>query len=108
MLASSGGRLSATLSIETAVLATSVTFIVVATPSEPSGSFSLRYVLPVCERIGQALRRKDGFHVVVLTSTVMPGSTGSAVRRALEGVTGRCAGSTSGFAITRNSSHLEA
>jgi UDPglucose 6-dehydrogenase len=92
MLASSDGRLSATLDIEAAVLATSVTFIVVATPSEPSGGFSLRYVLHACERIGQALRRKDGFHVVVLTSTVMPGSTGGAVRRALEGATGRCAG----------------
>ena len=92
MLASSDGRLSATPDIEAAVLATNVTFIVVATPSEPGGGFSLRYVLLACERIGQALRRKDAFHVVALTSTVMPGSTGGAVRRALEGATGRCAG----------------
>ncbi len=91
MLASSGGRLSATLDIEAAVLATSVTFIVVPTPTELGGGFSLRYVLLACKRIGQALRRKNEFHVVVLTSTVMPGSTGGAVLSALEDATGKCA-----------------
>src|SRR4030095_13464971 len=59
LLASVNGRLHAGHDIETAALTTDVTFIVVATPSEPGGGFSLRYVLPVCERIGQSLRRKD-------------------------------------------------
>ena len=84
--------LSATDSIEQAVLATDVTFIVVATPSEPSGGFSLTHVLPVCQAIGLALRAKEGFHLVVLTSTVMPGSTGSAVRCALERASGKRVG----------------
>ena len=83
--------------IETAALTTDVTFIVVATPSEPGGGFSLRYVLPVCERIGQSLRRKDGYHLVVLTSTVMPGSTGGAVREALEYSSGKTVGKDFGL-----------
>ena len=56
-----------------------VTFIVVSTPSEAEGGFSLRYVLPCAETIGKVLRTKRGFHLVVLTSTVMPGSTGGEV-----------------------------
>jgi UDPglucose 6-dehydrogenase len=76
--------LSATGNIEEALLASEVIFIVVATPSEPEGGFSLRYVLPVCEAIGRALSAKHDFHLVVLTSTVMPGSTGGPVRSSLE------------------------
>src|SRR5271157_1799229 len=48
-LKSRAGKLSATQDIEAAVRDTDVTFIVTATPSEPGGGFSLRYVLPACE-----------------------------------------------------------
>ncbi|MBZ5668080.1 MAG: nucleotide sugar dehydrogenase, partial [Acidobacteriia bacterium] len=93
----SKGRLSAVDSIQEAVMASDVTFIVVATPSEPGGGFSLRYALPACEAIGRALRAKQGFHLVVLTSTVMPGSTGSAVRAALEQASAKSVGSDFGL-----------
>src|SRR6516165_3804411 len=76
LLRESGGRLQATRNTEEAVCDSEATFIVVATPSEANGGFSLRYVLSTCESIGHALRKKVGFHLVVLTSTVMPGSTG--------------------------------
>jgi UDPglucose 6-dehydrogenase len=92
MMASAKGRLSATQDLEAAVLATTITFVVVATPSEADGSFSLRHVLPVCEKIGSSLRKKNGFHLVVLTSTVMPGSTGGEVRATLERSSGLHAG----------------
>lgn len=85
-------RLTATGDISEAVRATEITFVVVATPSEPNGGFSLRFVLPVCKEIGQALRGKPGFHLVVLTSTVMPGMTGGPVRAALEEASGKVAG----------------
>lgn len=84
--------LSATGDIDEAVLASEVTFVVVATPNEPEGGFSLRYVLPVCEAIGRALSTKQGFHLVVLTSTVMPGMTGGPVRSALEQASKKCVG----------------
>lgn len=85
-------RLTATGNIDEAVLASEITFIVVATPSEPNGGFSLRYVLPICEAIGRALRAKQDFHLVVLTSTVMPGSTGGPVKSALEQASGKRVG----------------
>jgi UDPglucose 6-dehydrogenase len=84
LLQEAGGRLSATVDTETAVRRSEATFIVVNTPSEPSGGFSLQYVAPALEAIGRAIRTKSGFHLVVLTSTVMPGSTDGEVRRILE------------------------
>jgi UDPglucose 6-dehydrogenase len=89
MIRASAGRLRATASIAKAVAASEITFIVVATPSEPSGDFSLRFALPVCEEIGRALATKNSYHVVVLTSTVMPGTTGGPVREALERTSGK-------------------
>jgi len=97
LLATSDGRLRAMNDIEAAVVEADVTFIVVATPSESGGGFSLQYVLPVCERIGKALRQKDNFHLVVLTSTVMPGSTAGPVRKALEMASGKLAGRNFGL-----------
>ena len=92
LLHSSSGRLTATQSIEDAVRESEVTFIVVATPSESGGGFSLKYVLPVCESIGRALRAKSEFHLVVLTSTVMPGTTATSVCAALEQSSGKQVG----------------
>lgn len=86
------GRLSATENVEAAVRDSEATFIVVSTPSEPAGGFSLRYVLPCLEAIGKTLRTKPGFHLVVLTSTVMPGSTGGEVRATLERASGKTCG----------------
>jgi len=92
LITSAAARISATQDAEAAVLATDVTFIVVATPSEPDGGFSLRYALPCCESVGRALAAKPGFHLVVLTSTVMPGTTGGPVRAALERTSGKVCG----------------
>jgi UDPglucose 6-dehydrogenase len=86
------GRLSASTDAEAAVRNSEATFVVVSTPSEPNGGFSLRYVLPCMEAIGKTLRTKSGCHLVVLTSTVMPGSTGGDVRRALERASGKTCG----------------
>jgi UDPglucose 6-dehydrogenase len=87
-----GSRLTATSDVAQAVAATDITFVVVATPSEPSGGFSLRYVLPVCQAIGGAIARKRESHLVVITSTVMPGMTGGPIREALERASGKRGG----------------
>jgi len=92
LLTKYGERITATQDTAASVTTSDVTFIIVPTPSEPEGGFSLRHVLPVCESIGLALRRKQEFHLVVLTSTVMPGSTGGAVRATLEQVSGKRCG----------------
>src|SRR5580700_8394625 len=97
MLAQSEGRLTATADIEVAVRDTQITFIVVSTPSDPSGGFSLRYVKPVCEAIGHALARKNDYHLVCLTSTVMPGTTGGPVREMLQQASGKRVGADFGL-----------
>lgn len=92
LLADAGPRLRATTSIADAVRRTDATLIIVPTPSEPDGAFSLRHVLGAIEPIGAALRAKRDYHLVTLTSTVMPGATDGAVRAALERASGRRAG----------------
>src|SRR5262245_1500711 len=82
-------RLTATSDYQTAVLGSDLTFIIVPTPSDSQGSFTNKYVIDAVTEIGKALRRKDGYHVVNITSTVMPGSTGGEIRRALEETSGR-------------------
>src|SRR5438552_17674775 len=91
------GHLSATQDTEAAVHDSEATFIVVGTPSEPDGGFSLRYVIPTCEAIGRALRNKKTYHLVVLTSTVMPGSTGGEIKSQLERVSGKRCGQDFGL-----------
>jgi UDPglucose 6-dehydrogenase len=92
MIAANRERLSATQDYNEAVHATDVTFIIVPTPSDLDGTFSMRYVLSAAERIGAALRRKNAWHLVVLSSTVMPGSTGGRLLPALEAYSGKKCG----------------
>ena len=100
MIQANRERLSATLSYEDAVLATDVTHIIVPTPSNPDGRFSMRFVLLAAEKIGAALRKKKDWHLVVLSSTVMPGSTGGELLPALEQYSGKKCGS--GFGLCYN------
>jgi UDPglucose 6-dehydrogenase len=97
LMKEAGSRLTATSNISEAVEDTEVTFIVVSTPSEASGGFSLQYVLPICEAIGRVLASKKTFHLVILTSTVMPGSTGGRVLDALERASGKRCGKDFGL-----------
>jgi UDPglucose 6-dehydrogenase len=89
MIQANRERLSATTDYEQAVLETDATFIIVPTPSNPDGRFSLRNVMLAAEKIGAALRKKQSWHLVVLSSTVMPGSTGGELLPALEAYSGK-------------------
>jgi UDPglucose 6-dehydrogenase len=84
--------LRATLDLAEAVADTDITFVIVPTPSDSSGRFSNAAVIEAMSTVGAGLRRKDGYHLVVITSTVMPGSTGGEIREALERHSGRCVG----------------
>jgi UDPglucose 6-dehydrogenase len=80
----SQGRLRATMSWEEAILNTTISFVIVPTPSGPDGLFTNKYVLDAVTRIGEVLRGANRYHVVNITSTVMPGSTAGPIRQALE------------------------
>ena len=77
-------RISVTPDCVAAVMDSEMTFVAVPTPSERDGTYSLKHVLAVCEQIGDALRQKPGFHVVVVTSTVLPQDMETSVLPALE------------------------
>ena len=85
-------RIRATLSHEDAVLNSDISFVIVPTPSDERGAFSLQYAKWAFKEIGKALGRKDGYHNVVLTSTVLPGSTRQALVPILEQESGKVAG----------------
>ncbi len=97
MMRANRKRLSATMDYDQAILASDATFIIVPTPSDPDGTFSLRYVLAAAGKIGAALRKKDGWHLVVLSSTVMPGSVEQSVLPALEVYSGKKCGEEFGL-----------
>lgn len=77
-------RISATTDISRAVLATEITLIIVPTPTGPDGRFINDFVISAVCGIGEALKRKPDYHTVVITSTVMPGSTQGPIAKALE------------------------
>ena len=89
MIARNAAHLSATTDLGEAVAKTEITFVVVPTPSGPDATFSLRYVLDAADGIGRALASKSSYHLVVISSTVMPGSTGGEILARLEQASGR-------------------
>jgi UDPglucose 6-dehydrogenase len=97
LLQEGAGNISATHDTEKAVRESDTTFVVVGTPSEKDGGFSLRYAIPSCEAIGRALKAKNSYHLVVLTSTVMPGSMGGEIKSALERASGKRCGDDFGL-----------
>src|SRR5438876_2852131 len=97
LLKQANGRLSATTDIAKAVAQTDVTFLIVPTPSESDGAFSLKYVLAAAKAVGQVLKHKTAYHLVVLTSTVMPGATGTQLLPALESASGKRCGTDFGL-----------
>ena len=86
------GRLSATTDTTFAVENSDITFILVPTPSEKHGGFSTKYAEEAAKNIARTLKHKDDFHVVVLTSTVMPGATEAVIKPILEKVSGKKCG----------------
>lgn len=78
------GKLKPTTNIEEAVLNSSISFICVGTPSKADGSIDLSQVREASEKIGLALKKKKDYHVVVVRSSVVPGTTEELVLPTLE------------------------
>ena len=99
-----GGRLRATTDTAEAVLGTDVSVVSVGTPSNANGSLNLDAVHRVSEQIGQALARKPERHLIVVRSTVMPGTVRNVVIPTLERSSGKRAGD--GFGVCFNPEFL--
>jgi len=93
------GRLRATLDAGAAVRRSDLVLVCVGTPSRPNGDIDLAYVKRVCEQIGQALREHAGAPVVVVRSTLLPGSMERVVIPALEAASGKRAGTEFGVCL---------
>lgn len=97
-------KLYATEDASEAIKHTDISLVCVGTPSQLNGNLDLRYVRRVCERIGQELKDKEAFHVVVIRSTILPGSMRETVIPTIEESSGKKAGI--GFGICNNPEFL--
>jgi GDP-mannose 6-dehydrogenase len=86
------GAITATDDVQRAIDESEISFICVGTPSHPNGSLDLSAVERVASNIGSALASKDAPHVIVVRSTMLPGSTEERVVPALERASGKRAG----------------
>jgi UDPglucose 6-dehydrogenase len=86
-----GRNLQATIDLPTAVISTDITLIAVGTPFNGS-EIDLTYVRQASHQIGLALGKKLTYHLVVVKSTVIPGTTDQVVLPLLERASAKKAG----------------
>jgi GDP-mannose 6-dehydrogenase len=70
----SAGRIKATTDNNSAVAESDISIVAVGTPNTEKGHLNLQYIFKVAENIGEALKSKDAFHVIVIRSTILPGT----------------------------------
>jgi len=84
-----GKRIRATSDYDMAVTSTDVSFICVGTPSDAMGNIDLGIVKAASASLGGALKKKKGYHVVVVKSTVVPETTEKVVLPIIEKHSGK-------------------
>ena len=93
------GRLRATTEVGDAVRHTDMALVCVGTPSQANGGIDLKYVRRVCEQIGRTLSTHHGAPVIVMRSTMLPGTMRDVVIPTLEKHSGKRAGEEFGVCI---------
>ena len=87
--------LNFTKDINHAIKNSNISFICVPTPTTPEG-IDLSYIKEAAKNIGKVLANKEGYHLVVVKSTVVSGTTEDVVIPILEKYSGKKAGSEIG------------
>lgn len=82
-------RIEATTDVGRLITESDVTFLIVPTPSKKNGLFSVDHIVSAARAIGPHLKKKKGYHVFVLVSTVLPGDSRSAIIPAFEKYSGK-------------------
>lgn len=97
------GKITATTDYRDAVRNTDISFLCVGTPSGKDGHLNLNYIVETARQIGSALKEKETFHIVVIRSTVFPG-TNERITSIIEQESGKKVGE--GFAVVSNPEFL--
>jgi UDPglucose 6-dehydrogenase len=74
------------------VLETDISMITQGTPMREDKSINLGYIESTAREIGEALKQKDSYHLVVVRSTVVPGTTRNLVGKLITEVSGKTPG----------------
>lgn len=98
------GSLRATMEPCQAVWDTDMSIVCVGTPSLSNGNLDLRYIRRICEQIGEALKHKRTWHLVVIRSTILPGTMQGTVIPILEAFSEKTAGAD--FGVCHNPEFL--
>ena len=96
------GRRSGTLEIQSVfsgVCASDIIFLTVGTPSRQDGSIDTTYVEDAARRVGEELRLAEGFRIIVVKSTVVPGTTRGKIKPILESASRRKVGDALGLGV---------
>ena len=83
------GLISATADAGYAIENTEISLICVGTPSRPNGSLNTKYLERICKQIGECLKNKQGSHVLVFRSTMLPGTNKETLIPLLEKTSGK-------------------
>lgn len=88
----SDGKVQVTDSVRHAILSTDVSFVCVGTPASSNGNQDLSAIKRIAEEIGAVLAEKDSRHVIVIRSTVRPGTVEEVIQPVIEASSGLVAG----------------
>ena len=98
------GKLRATKDSSDAIGNSELSFVCVGTPSQLNGNLDLKYIRRVCEGIGEVLKHKSEYHIVVIRSTILPGTMRNVIIPILEDFSGKRAGKD--FGVCNNPEFL--